>query len=322
MKIALAVGVCIFFLISANQAQSTLDEELAALERALDELDSASILSLLDSLIRLEETDENTSQLALRLSYTSQIVSAGRDLGLDQFGLSYGFSYFHKSGIFADFTGYSNSQINPQYYLNMASLGYLGSIGKNWTWMVNYDRYLYNRQQESTANTLFENGFGLSVYAGNDHFDSGFDYSVILGDTTAAHRINWTTNAVVKFDKFLFFDKLMLMPSFSMLFGNGISYLQPFTQTDVEALRARLIQSNTRLRDLINDPERLRREIEEINTFGLLNYGLSIPVSLRLKNLNVLLIYQYNIPVELPGQSEDLEPSSFVNATVSYFIQL
>lgn len=318
MKIVLLASISVIFLLPITAAQDNLDEELAKLESALDELDSASLLFILDSLIKLEEARDYQSFLTLRAGYMSQVVSAGRDLNLNQFGLSYGIAYFHHSGFFADVTGYSNSAIDPQYYLNIVSAGYLGSIGQHWTYLLNYDRYFYNRAQEANFNTLYSNGLGVSVYAENDLFESGLDYSVILGDTITAHRVVWSTNATLTFKNFLFFDKVTLLPTFRMLFGNATSFLRPFRETDIEALQRRLIQSNQRLRNLLNDPEALRRAIEEINTFGLLNYSLSLPVSFKKNAFDFLVSYQFNIPQELPGQSEDLIANSFIQASLSY----
>ena len=322
MKILLLVSVSVILSSQLTFAQDNLDEELAELESALDELDSASILSLLDSLIKLDEARDYNSLLTLRVGYMSQVVSAGRNLGLNQFGLSYGLAYFHRSGLFADITGYSNSAIDPQYYLNIVSAGYLGSIGENWTYLLNYDQYFYNRSQETNSNTFYTNGLSLGIYAENDRFESGLDYSIVLGDTTAAHRIIWSTNAILTFEKVLFFDKVTLLPSFRMFFGNGTSFLRPFRESDVETLQRRLIQSNRRLRDLANDPEALRRAIEDINTFGLLNYSLSLPISFKKNAFDLLFMYQYNIPRELPGQSEDLINNSFIQASLSYTLKL
>ena len=58
------------------------------------------------------------SQLAVRLSYNSNVLSAGRTLGIENFGLAPGLSYYHKSGLYADVSGYWSKDFDPSYYLN------------------------------------------------------------------------------------------------------------------------------------------------------------------------------------------------------------
>ena len=73
---------------------------LSQTETELSFGDSLSIFYMIDSL--LQQGDLNTSQLALRVSYNSNVLSTGRTLGIENFGLSPGVSYYHKSGLFAD----------------------------------------------------------------------------------------------------------------------------------------------------------------------------------------------------------------------------
>ncbi len=276
----------------------------------MDELDSASIISLLDSMIKLDESySPALSQLAFRVGYNSQVLNAGRDLGLNQFGLSLGAAYYHKSGLYADFTGYSNSQNDPEYYLNLMSLGYMKELGKKWAVVFSYDHYFYNSTEEDAFNELYTDGLNATVYSLGQLIDTGLDYSAIFGDTTTAHRITWFVNGNIKLKKLWFFDKVNIMPSASMLFGNGTSYL--FNVTLSERQRAE-----------VDRQRRLVVETDELNTFGLLNYSLSLPVSFRIGNFGFLASYQYNIPVELPGQDENLENNSFISLSAHYFIQL
>src|SRR5689334_14305498 len=67
--------------------------------------DSLDIFNLIDSLLTMEENAPH-SQLAVRLAYNSNVFYAGRTLGIDQFGLSPGISYYHKSGLYADVSAF------------------------------------------------------------------------------------------------------------------------------------------------------------------------------------------------------------------------
>src|SRR5688572_708531 len=62
--------------------------------------DSLSIFSLIDSLLQLE--NESGSILSLRLGYNSNVLSTGRTLGIENFGLAPGISYYHRTGLYAD----------------------------------------------------------------------------------------------------------------------------------------------------------------------------------------------------------------------------
>src|SRR5688572_31714787 len=77
---------------------------LSDVETDLTFEDSLSIFSLIDSL--LQQGDLEASQLAVRLSYNSNVLSTGRTLGINNFGLAPGVSYYHKSGLYADLSGY------------------------------------------------------------------------------------------------------------------------------------------------------------------------------------------------------------------------
>ena len=59
--------------------------------------DSLDIFNLIDSI--LQYGNLGGSQLAVRLSYNSNVLSAGRTLGIENFGIAPGISYYHKSGI-------------------------------------------------------------------------------------------------------------------------------------------------------------------------------------------------------------------------------
>src|SRR5690349_16885518 len=123
----------------AQDADSLL---LSGIDDALSFEDSLSIFSTIDSLLQMG--DLNASQLAVRLSYNSNVMSAGRTLGIQNFGLAPGISYYHKSGLYADVSGYWSQDFEPTYYLTITSLGYMHSFSKYFSIMGGYDHYFYN----------------------------------------------------------------------------------------------------------------------------------------------------------------------------------
>ncbi len=96
---------------SAPAQESSDSTLLSQVETELTFDDSLSIFSLIDSL--LQNSDVNASQLALRMTYNSNVMSTGRTLGIQNFGLAPGISYYHKSGLYADVSGYWSKHFNP-----------------------------------------------------------------------------------------------------------------------------------------------------------------------------------------------------------------
>ena len=111
------------YLSSAQDLDSTL---LSHVETELSFADSLSIFNLIDSLLQHAET--GGSQLALRLTYKSNVMSTGRRLGIQNFSLAPAVSYYHESGLYADLSGYWSKDFDPSYYLTIASIGYMRSF--------------------------------------------------------------------------------------------------------------------------------------------------------------------------------------------------
>ena len=87
---------------------------MSGVETELTFEDSLSVFDLIDSL--LQHADLGGSQMAVRLAYNSNVMSTGRTLGIENFGLSPGISYYHKSGFYADVSGYWSKDLDPAYY--------------------------------------------------------------------------------------------------------------------------------------------------------------------------------------------------------------
>ncbi len=119
---------------------------LSQVEDILSFEDSLSIFNLIDSLLQNAEVE--SSQFGIRLAYNSNVLSAGRTLGIENFGLSSGLSYYHKSGFYGDLSGFWSKDFDPKYYLTIASVGYMYSFPKVFSIMAGYDRYFYNMQSE------------------------------------------------------------------------------------------------------------------------------------------------------------------------------
>jgi len=278
-------------------------------------------LSFLDLIDNLAAADYSANNLSLRFGYVSSILHAGRDYGFRQYGFSSGASYYHKSGLFADLIGYWNNDIDPNYYLTAVTGGFMGSLTKNWSYMVSYDRFVYNKDKESTVLTYpFNNAFNAASYFDIHFLSAGLDYSFLFGDEKA-HRLRPNLLAVFRTKKKMgVIDRLTFMPGISALIGNSVILN---TSTNYQLLRQiirkigwqRFLQIYQRRKDQI---DALIFQSREENVFGIMNYSLVIPVYAYIGKTTILASYSLNFPVALPGENIDLTPNSYYGITLIY----
>ena len=290
------------------EMDSILIEELAS--------DSLSIIDILDSLLAI---DYRYSSLMIRTGYISDIVNAGRDFGVSQYGFSAGVSYYHKSGLFGDISGYWNSDIDPHYNPTTLSLGFMKTVGKVWSFISSYDHYIYENTGE--INYALTNSVNFSSYFDIKFFSLGIDYSFLFGDESA-HRIRPNIFFPISFNEVGFIDQINLYPSASILLGNqNIYYINENYQ---------VIQSEIKEFGYTGFKRRRKQNSEQLyqlvyeegidNVFGILNYSLSIPIIFKINNFTLSLGYYFNIPVPLPGEDIEYTPNSYFNVNLLYAI--
>ncbi len=296
----LVISFCVYGQDDSFSAEE--QAELDALDAYLSEVDSASIIGLLDSLIRLEN-ELNRSQIAIKTGYNNESLTENRESLGNESGMYGGISYYHKSGVFIDATAFFNSQFQPSYYLTNTSLGYLGTLGKHWTYTASYEHYFFNSSAEDDLITFpFTDGFNASLYFIMPYMETGFDYSLILGDDPTAHRLSFNLIGNLNIKGFSFIDRISLRPTINMLLGNQVV-------TSIFVDRRFLLPSR-------------RFVLIEDNTFGLMNIGFLLPVYITIGNLNAGISYQLNLPQELPGEDLPYSTSKVLNLSLSYFIKL
>ena len=313
----------------------------------LDELelslasDSLDIFDLIDSLL---VADLNFSQLSLRMGYTSNITYAGRNFGIEQHGFGAGASYYHSTGLFADVSGFWNSDIEPNYNPTITTFGFMGQIGKKWTYTLSYDHFFYNTSEdEELAYFPITNSLNASAYLELGKFTMAGDYSYLFGEENA-HRLRGNLIYTFSKSKWGFIDRFVFMPTASILMGN--SYIYQVTpiypemnlQTRYDIRQIMFEEYGERfIRYLWNNQKDKYLKLEEYtyeiykddltdfvitsnNIFGVMNYSLSVPFYFYVNNFTFALSYHYNIPVALPGEKLSLNPNSYVGATLIYNI--
>lgn len=282
------------------------DPYIAELDSLLAHGDSQRILSLIDSLINMP-APRLRSQLVTRLGYNSNVVSAGRTLGFNQFGIAPGLAYYHRSGLYADVTGYWSKEYEPNYYLTVASAGYLKSPTLWWSFLAEYNRYMYSKLTEDDY-IAYKNSAGISNF-----FDVGMvtfrlDYQLFFGDKIA-HRINPSIMLNLEKSKWGKIDRLAFYPMMAVLFGSEqITETLPYARTYLGIIY------------------RLRNGLPlyyDVTTteFGVLNYSFVAPVALTMNNWTFIVSYTYNLPKALPGETINLVNSGYLSASISKRIE-
>ncbi len=279
---------------------------MAELDSILARGDSARFLSFIDSLINLP-VPSIRSQLIARIGYNSNVVADSRTLGFNQFGIAPGISYYHKSGLYADLTSYWSNEYDPNFYLTVASAGYMNSVTKWWSLMPEYSRYMYS----DTSNDIYiayKNNVGVSNFFDMKPFTFRLDYQFYFGDKQA-HRINPSVMLNIEKRNVGKITKIYFYPTVSVLFGSEqITEYLPYTNSLIAAI--------------IRQRKGLPLYYEDTHTeFGVLNYSFVAPLSITIKNWFFIVSYTYNIPKALPGETITLKNTGYVSASVSRRIQ-
>ena len=331
----LVFGLFYFFAGSFVQAQemdkydSLLADYTALDSMLLNEMenDSSSLLSILEDIMN---EDYLKSQLTLRVGYTSDITNAGRNFGVQQFGLNAGAAYYHKSGVFVDVAGYYNSDQDPKYNTTITSLGYMGLFTPKWNYYLSYDHFFYSQPKDTNLAIDYPltNALNSSTNFLIKGLNLGLDYSFMFGKETAHRsRLNLSYSFAIKNAGLI--DRIGFNPNLSMLAGNANVTTTVFNREIAQANSRELIYKIGRARYyylLKNNPELLKSLLSEEqtkNTFGIMNYSILVPITFRIKKSTLLLNYTLNFPVALPGESSlDTSPNSYFSATYLFTFSL
>ena len=295
---------------AASQAYAQDAGSLLANSSTFSAGDSLSIFSLIDSLLNLE--DASGSQLALRMAYNSNVLSAGRTLGIQNFGLAPGISYYHRSGLYGDLSGYWSKDFEPSYYLTVASLGYMRDLSKHFSVMAGYDRYFYNIATSENSYIPYKNTVSVSPIVEFKPLSLTANYSFYFGDQQA-HRIMPCLTLTLQKRKFWNIDRIAIMPSVFALAGDEVITKMEFVQPKT-------------LREEANNIKKYgtRYSVTEVRThvFGIMNYAFSTPVSITHKQWMLTFTWTYTIPKARPGETLTLSESTYLSGSLTYIIDL
>jgi hypothetical protein len=266
--------------------------------------DSLAIFRLIDSLMTLEEAQGST--LSFRIGYNSNILDAGRTLGISQFGLSPGITYYHKSGVYADITAYWSRDFEPNLYLTTMSVGYLHLFSDKISAMASFDHFFYNYEDDYYV--PYSNSASVSGMVDFNPLSIRLDYSFYFGHAHA-NRIMPGINANLRKKDFLFFDRISFYPAVLVLFGD-----QQITK--IEIVRPSSVQEA--LENILKFGSRFGYRVTERSVFGIMNYAFSAPLNLTLGNWMFNITYTYNIPHPVDNEPLALERSGYLSASILY----
>lgn len=300
-------GWLIIIVLSASLGVNSQDADSLFIktDTLLTYSDSLSIFKLLDSLLSVPE-EQPASQFGFRLMYNSNVMAAGRTLGIDQFGLAPGISYYHKTGLYADASFYWSNDFDPKYYLTILSAGYMHTFSKKFSVIASYDRYFYRFDEDFTP---YENAITLTPFLDFKYVTLRLDYSYFFGDQQV-HRIMPSISGNLEKRNFLRMSKIAFMPGIFVLFGNETITELILPQTPAEWVIAWIkIQNGLPW-----------YTIETRNEFGVMNYALTAPLYIHYRNWTFSASYVYNIPKALPGETLTLTESGFLSASIMYLL--
>jgi hypothetical protein len=334
--------------IYAQTSSSKLDSLFNDLDSVFSAENIPDLFRLADSLLALDSAKVST--LNLRVGYVSQIVSAGRTFGFNQYGFIPGVSYYHRSGFYGSATGYWSSEFSPQYYMTNLAVGYTKAFGKHWMINASHEFYLYN---DTLATHSFNKSAQVAAYYQTKWTDAGIDYAFLYGDETA-HRILANFNGRIKLKLSGPIRSIVFMPGAAFQWGNANVYYvrQPRTvaaevyqyikqgdfpditvKTYVQVLAllkkghdiaaVGILKRHGYSNDQIKSLFQLYRDgvIQQNNVFGFMNYSFSAPVIFNLRKFSLTLNYTYNIPVALPGEMFHYQPNGYFSASITYQMQ-
>lgn len=303
--------IALFF--SASSALHAQDADSLLLGDELDFLlsdDTTSIFKLIDSLLNTKALTPS-SQLALRVGYNSNVMAAGRTLGIENFGLSPGIGYYHKSGLYADVSGFWSKDFEPSYYLTIGSLGYSRVFNKYFSLIASYDRYFYNVQGDDSF-ISYKNAFTISPMLDYKILNLNITYAYFFGDKNA-HRLMPSVGLTLEKKNVWGLKRIAALPSFIVLVGN-----ETFTETEIRYPQT--------LREALQNVQNYGTRYAIITTTrqesGIMNYAFNLPVSITYKDFNFIFSYSYSIPKALPSETLNFSESSYLSASLTYLLDL
>jgi hypothetical protein len=255
-----------------------------------------------------------SSFLKVMVNYVNQALSAGRDYGIDQYGINAAVEYNHKKGWYTGCSGSLLSANDPAYTVTTLYAGFGKGIGQYGRYDFTYSHSFFNPD----SNKLLNNCLSASVSIAKKWFTAGGRYSFLFGEEQGHELI---VNSGLYFEKATgsFIDVISCNPGISAVFGTSNIPFKRFTLGQYQQGTGETWQQ---YKDRIASRRSNRSSsTSSTNEFGLMNLDLTMPVSFIIKNCRLTLSYNYAIPITLPNEATTPDAQGYFGATVSYVIK-
>ena len=275
--------IFIVFLFSTSLVFSQTEKEELELDNILNELFNTEELSI---------EAKKLSYLYYTLSYSDKAYFAGRDFGVDQYGISPSLSYMISNNFFVSLGSTYYSELDPQWDLISLSTGFSKSLGKeeklSLTGIFSRSFFLSNTSDLNpnristsisfTEKNLKIRGSGGYLFGGSSTFyaSANTEYKIKLIE---GQKLN-----------------LYFCPEVSFLFSK---------QTISEEI------SFSSFNSIIN----------ETDLFDLINTQFSFPFEVDYGNWDFQLIYSINVPKSIRNET-DISQNGFLSFAIGYLVGL
>lgn len=249
------------------------------------------------------------SELKISIGYTSNVLSAGRDFEVPQYGIFPSVRYYHKSGFTAGISGSWLEKADPQYSITNLSAGYTAMLNDTWMLDLTYTHSIYNPD----SNALLTNSIAGSVLYSIKWFNAGIDYSYLFGSDESGHQLGLSTGGFFHKNTKGIISGISIAPAITGVMGtsNMTVYNLPLRQYKLGTGETwqRLLE---RTRNRRNNTEGTE------NAFGWLNTELSLPVSISTGRFSLLVSCTYSIPRQFEGETEKPEAKGFFSSVLTF----
>lgn len=276
--------------------------------------------SFLDSLSNYFENNSFKNHfLSARFGYSNKALFAGRDYGINQSMMIPSLTYFHKSGIYSEISGFAYSQSEPKYQFTNIAAGYIGTLDK-FTYFAEYSRsFSASKEVPNTLSNMFS-GYGSYTYK---KFNASVSYSFLFDNNSTSHLVVPSIGMNFSTKKVGFIDRITFSPSINTTFGSNNSFLNnfnpfpnpsgsgnPFANGNMGATSpwgsgpppwVKADTSGTLQRPAwLNNTQNGENPTQQTNSkFGLMAVALSSPVSVKVKNYTFSFTPSLTKPIAL-----------------------
>ena len=256
-----------------------------------------------------QEDQAPSSSFILSTVFNSRVLSAGRDYGQTQFGISPSAFYSHRSGLNAGLSASLFGDSTLEYTQTNLSLGFGGAFTSTWRYSLCFSHTFFQPNEEG----LLSNGIGLSSDLSLGAFNVGTSFTAMLGEENG-YRLNFFASAYWPLGQGGFWGNCAIAPSLSGLLGteNIPFYTLPLTQFE----RATGTRWMDRKKNLPTPNPRPREENTTL-VFGLMSINFAVPLYCYAGNWTFGLTPNLVVAVPLPDEEYSVEQNNSVFFSLS-----